>query len=272
MSKRKSAFPKTVANHMASLPSDYLWQYASTQDLMTEWLHLRNNAIFFGKCLKARFGGGGGNPALQEKIDGRIDETEYALVMAAVAWYESIFNLVQSGWEYIEQELSGALDDYPATETEMYLEILTEIYNAKFQQRVNGFIAPANQGEQNMRLIRDLIRRGTPLLSNPSDVIVDADSQNLSALAQMSDKQPDQTNTFWFSLVTGICFEKSKSDDSLKRLSRDFFKKMEVLLDLLAISLRQERSKKTPNRFPSIRWKDGDKYEGVKGGWKRLVT
>ena len=268
MSNRNSAIAKVVDKRMAFLPSDYLLQYATTKDLMAEWLALRDNAAFFGRCLKARFAGGGGNPALKEKLAGRMSETEYELVMATVNWYESIFVLVQSGWEYIEQEIIGVIDDYPSSEIEMYLAIMEEIYNAKFQERINGYTASSRRSERDISFISEVIRRGTPLPYDPRDANVDVTSENISTIQKM----PEAKDAFWFHLATGICFEKSKSDQSLKRLSRDYFKKMGVLLDLLAKALRQERSKNPPHLFPSTKWSNGERYEGTKGSWKKSVT
>jgi hypothetical protein len=39
-----------------------------------------------------------------------------------------MFRIIQTGWNFIDRELSSIFDEYPPNELEMFKEILTEYY------------------------------------------------------------------------------------------------------------------------------------------------
>jgi hypothetical protein len=266
MSKRNSAIAKKVEHFMANLPSDYLWQYATTQDLINEWLALRHYSTNLGECLKARFAGGGGNPALRALQAGEIEQFDYDLVMAIVNWYESIFNLVQSGWEYIDQELSAVLEDYPSTELKMYLEILKDFADTKFQMAIKGYKISIQEEEKRVKLFCDAFNRGVSIRHENLTVLSASHREKL-----LLQKSPPEAKNFWLSMVMAILFSKQKQDNSIKNLCNDYLYKMKILNELYLAGYRAERGKNKPGRFQSRQFKNGELYLGVKGGYRKFT-
>lgn len=243
---------------MAQIPSRELKRYATTQALLAEWLKLDGHTTLIGQCLKARFGGGDGNPALRAFQAGELSEFGYEFTMSLVDWWESLFNLVQSGWEYLEQELSQVLEDFPKTELELYQRILQEQYDNQFKDCLKQQKTTVSNLEESTKLAKKAI--GDSKIS--PTVTVDP---RLQALLKQYE------GNFWYSLSVGICTEKAKFDRPLNRLLTEHRDKSGVVYILLEQAARHARKSSDYSQIRSVRWEDGELYEGTKGGWIPIV-
>ena len=268
--KKRKVIGNEVLEVMESLPSDYFLQYILTQDLLNKWFDLRHDAINFGACLKARFVGGG-NPALRAFKAGEIDKIDYEIAMAIVDWYESIFNLIQGGWEYIEEVLTEyskhILIPFPATDTEMYLEIIKELWNAKFISCVKGYKFSVQPKEKSCRLFASISGSGIQLDGSPK--VLQLQDCDLERLKFVQGEDPRLTPLLLS--VVNICVKKAESegDDPLLRLCREYFRKMQHFHDKFAQAMSVSRKKKT-GKFNSYLWENGVKRSGTKGGFTYL--
>lgn len=268
--KKRKTVGTAVTKTMEALPSTYLLQYASTQDLLMEWLRLRDSAINYGDCIRARFIGGG-NPALRAFKAGEIDKIDYEVAMAITDWYESIFNLIQGGWEYIEESLvefsRHVLIKFPATDTELYLEVLKELWDAKFIQCINGTKFSVQQVEKSCRSFASASGAGIQLGDSPKVIqLRNCDREKLKSM-----QGADPRIIPWLATIIGICTEKAESegDEPLLRLCRNYFRNMQFFHDKLAHVLSIDRKKNT-GKFTSYQWENGLKRSGTKGGFTYL--
>lgn len=254
INKYNQAVAKQIEEFMAQIPSRELKRYATTQALLAEWLKLDGQATWLGQCLKSRFGGGDGNPALRAFQAGELPEFGYEFTMSLVDCCESLFNLVQSGWEYIEQELSQVLEDCPKNELELYQRILQEQYDNSFKDCLKQQKTTVSDLEESTKLAKKAI--GDSKIS--PTVTVEPKLQTLLNQYQ---------GNFWYSLSVGICSDKAKFDRPLNRLLTEHRNKSGVVYILLEQAARHARKSSDYSQLRSVRWEDGELYEGTKGGW-----
>lgn len=222
-------------------------------------------AQYLGKNLKARFGGGGGNPAYQAWKAGKIDELDYKFMTSIVDYHEALFALIHLGWGYIEEELR-CLDERPKSETSFYFEILREMYDGVFRQCVKGHKLTIKMYEDEAKLFCNGVAKlaSTP---NPRWILTLTPGQRQKLKLQNARKP----QSFWLLLALRICYQNSQQDDSLKRKLRELSQKLAYTAQIMAVAAQQERSSNSPRRLKSEKWKNGHLYEGTTGGFK-LVT
>jgi hypothetical protein len=265
---------------MSNLPSDYLKDYAkkrikkhtpkkhqelAIRHLLKLWQEERDHNNFLGKCLKAAFGGGGGNPALEAMNRGEISKEDYKVIYAVVAREAAMFRWMQIGWLYIERELKKIfVDEYPKSETEFFFEVLKEAMDGHFRSFIHGKKVTVSDWEKHYRELKNL-RWSTP---SPNSWVDEA---------KLKETHPSFKKVFdadgvgelpLFNLAIDICHFGAKIDEPLQRALRDWSLKSSEVYALLENYARNAREKKT---IKSQKWVNGVRYEGVKGGY-RIVT
>ncbi len=251
---------KQIGDLVEHLPSKMLLKYANTQYLLEAWLEQKNFAVYFGKLLKARFGGGGGNPAFAAWQTGEIDEMDYKCLNLLVDFYDSLFGLVQSCWHFIQLELQQLSQqvaiDYPQSETEYFLWLIQEEFDARYRQTVNGYCFKVKDFEVEARTIRNACWK--PKL----------DSQDREILKS---QHKERSKTFYlvFALITAAKY--SRVDSTLSYKLADLNRYIARLGDLAVSACRQERQPNPPKRLGSYKISKGELFLGAKGaGW--IVT
>lgn len=237
---------------MASNPSTLLLKYAKTDDLIAEWLSLNNRAKYMGLCLKARFGGGGGNPSLMDWQQGRIDKSDYLIIMSLVEIYDSMFSLFQSGWAYIYEEIKN-FDQYPNNEVCFFLNVVKQEFDYEFIRAVKGYKQNFREVEEKSKTLRDIIYKGNWWTEEPS-----------------SERYIDYET--WVSIAMNACAKHAKKDEAIKNLLDNFLHQCAKAHDLIAREAARERRSNPPRRIQSVKWENGRRYVGARGTWKLAVT
>lgn len=151
---------KEIGGLTEHLPSKILLKYANTQYLLEAWFQQRDFSIYFGKLLKARFGGGGGNPAFAAWQTGEIDEMDYKCLNLLIDFYDSLFGLIQSSWHFIQLELQQLsqqiVTDCPQSETQYFLWLIQEEFDARYRKTVNGYCFKVKDFEFEAKTIRNV--------------------------------------------------------------------------------------------------------------------
>ncbi len=257
MENRKNAIVKTKAisklieDFMSRLPSDRLKQYATTEPLIRKFLEEREKAQLLGKCLKASFGGGGGNPAYRAKKEGSISERDYQFLLKLVDEYVAEFFLIQIGWEFIEEFMEEKLkSNYPKSETEFFFEVLKTDCDKGFLAYVNGFKLSIRDAENESKKTRNILWKC---------------SDNQTALLKVLESF---RSNFWICLAISALSD-HLDDQGVRDKMTDYFRKIAELADFMASALQRDRGS-TTSEWKSQKWRDGFPYEGVSGGWRPL--
>lgn len=264
MSKQSKPIEKRIEKFMSQLPSDdFLLRYFNVHYLVAEHLRLRNQSVLLGKCLKARFGGGGGNPARKSLDAGMIDQYEYDLIWALVNVYQALFELIQMGWEDIKAELSSLSDECLSSETDLFLEILREHYDTRLRLCVEGYNLTVSNVEAASQLIKKAIG-GNPLNPNWFGEIEFSDQERSAAGLSQRAKY-----FVWFPLILSISRECAKKDSSIQRQLGKFYQEFHCFLDKQAIAVQKSRHEPDRSqRVYSIKWENKIPYIGSKGGYR----
>lgn len=262
ISKLNKQLVAQVEPFVTQLPSNSLLEYAKTQDLIEEWLETKDYAIWLGKCLKARFGGGGGNPAKKALNAGQIDQFDYTEMLAIVEVYTIRFALVQTAWEEIQESIS-CIENSPKSETDLFLEILREAFDRLFMEVVQGCKRSASNSELLAKIARNAIWRH----SGDKDWAGGLTPEEFTIVASLISKKNDFS---WGSLVDAICKEAAKEDIEIKRQLQRYNAAVGRVCDLLLQAHRRERSPNPPGKIKSKKWENGRCRLGKKGGFEPL--
>jgi hypothetical protein len=280
----RSSFPvaltKRVEGVMSALPSDYLKEYGkkyvkkntpkkhqqlAIQHLLKQWQEERDHNNFLGKCLKAAFGGGGGNPALEARMRDEMSEDDYNMIYAVIAQEVAMFSWMQIGWIYIEANLRKIfIDDYPKSETEFFFEVLKEAMDGHFKSFIHGKKINVSDLENHYRKLKNL--RG--LAPSPNSWINEAKREEVHPTFEKVFEADGVGELPLFNLAIDVCHFAAKIDEPLQRALRDWSLKSSHVYRLLEDYARQGRKDKS---LKSQYWKAGVKHEGTKGGY-RIVT
>lgn len=270
---------KEVETFMSNLPSDYLKQYGkdyikkntpkkqrelAIRTLLKQWQAERDHNNLIGKCLKARFGGGGGNPAQEAWRKKEISDRDYKVLSAAVEHKAAMFSWMQFGWPYIKAELDRLFIDEFHSETQFYFEVLKEAMDTTFKSYIHGKKVNVVDWEKHYRQLKHL-RWANP---SPNSWIDDAQLQEVQPSLEKVFKDAGVEEMPLFELANEICHLAAQFDEPLRRTLRDWSLKSAHLYDLLEEYARTGRKSKT---LKSELWKNGIKHEGVKGGY-HIVT
>jgi hypothetical protein len=268
-----------VEEVVSNLPSEYLiddainyvkrytpkkYQELAIRHLLIEWEIERDQNKFLGKCLKAAFGGGGGNPALEAKTSGEISEADYKVIYAVVRREVAMFDWIQTGWPYIKAKLEEVFIEHPQSETEFFFEVVKEAMDGIFRSCIHKKTVSIAELEKHYRNLKDL--RWSPPSKNSW-----IDEKKSKELAPSFKKVIDADGVGelpLFSIAMETCDIAAKTDEPLQRALRDWSLKSSELYALLEEYLRKARKSKT---IKSERWINGIKHEGTKGGY-RIVT
>ena len=255
---------KEIENLTNNLPSKLLLKYANTQYLLDVWFQEKEFAIQFGKLLKARFGGGGGNPAFTAWQAGEINEFDYKCLSLLIDFYDSLFGLIQSSWHFIAGELqqlsTQVTTNYPKSETQYFLFLIQEEFNSHYKKNVNGYVFKIKDFESESKTLRDVCWK--PNLS----------SQDLAILKlQHNRHKKELPTTFYlqFALITATTY--SQVDSTLSDKLIELNRYLARLADLMASACRQERKPNPPKSLISHKVDKGEFFIGARGaGWKRM--
>lgn len=262
-SKQRYETAKQIEVFMSDLPSSFLHKYAETKPLIAELRRLQNKAHLYGRCLKARFGGGGGNPLLREWKSKKICDFEYRWIDGDISFLQTVFAIIQNGWDYIEPELKQSIIDYPNSETALFFEVLKEEFDGEFLQKINGLKLTAKQIEADAKLVRDICNGCRAELTE----------QEFKQRKEQNKKKGDTLLPgSWISTIHNICVKYANHDPALKRKLEDLDRIYADLADMVAKTCREERSDNPPKLIKSVKWKDGLLYEGVKGGFRPVTN
>ncbi len=255
-SQREQLLAK-IEERTARLPNkQILLKYQKVHaDLVDEFFRLRYQAILLGKCLKARFGGGGGNPCDEPLQRGLIDEYQYEVVWGLADTYQSIFTLIQMNWSAIEP-IMAILEDTCKSESELFFTILTEHYDNRMINCKDGYNFTPAQAKNTASSLR----------VKTSKLIIDA----LQDEALIDRKKCGLTSTgkhFWLPLVLSIAEENLKKNSSLIPYYRACWAKLSQFADIHERWASQHKR----DRAYAIRWRDGEKAIGRKGGYRNVT-
>lgn len=245
---------------LSKSPHKYILRYGDVHPLIVEWARLRKLTDLLGKTLKARFGGGGGNPALRAWKSGRIDILSYKYVTHSVNYYQDLFNVIQSGWEYIEYFFQEKdIQNYPKDERSYFLECLREDFDNRLIRCAEGQKNLIQQKEKEMKKIRNLLRDSSS-------------GQNWIDDTQFLDVP--QWYTFerylWISIALMVLDTRSYEDEVLRSMLDTWKLRTSDFAKELASDLERERKNPT-KRIKSTKWEKTLLYYGASGGWN-LVT
>lgn len=272
MTKPNKHLVQRIEEFMSQLPHDEflkqcLYVYTKTHDIVAEHRRLRNQSVLLGKCLKARFGGGGGNPARQLLDAGMIDRWESEYIWALVDVYQALFNLIQIAWEDIKAELSFLSDDCPNSETDLLFKILGEHYDVKFKKCINGYTLTVTNVETAAKLTRSAVWK-KQFDPNWLGEVEFSDKERLDAGLKERSKQ-----FVWFPLILPICRESAKRDSSVKEQLRKLYQELSYFADKWAKAIHKSRHEQDPlQRFHSVRWENQILHIGCRGGGYRSFT
>lgn len=261
--KRKQSITNKIEAFTSQLPrEDLLERYKKTHDLVAEHLYLRGQAILLGMCLKARFGGSGGNPAKKALQHEFIDWYEYSLIWSLVDVYQSIFNLIQIAWEEIQGDCAVVCDPCLSSETELFLEILGEHYDSKFKQAAKGYkLTPKN-----------VLNTAKAARETVSHRVVKADLPitELSEQERLECGLPQRTTEFlWLPLVLQICEKNSRKDLVIAEQYKKAWKELSRFADTQEKAVLKSKIETDPSqRVYGRKFQDGTHYRGAKGGYK----
>ncbi|MBD1921959.1 MULTISPECIES: hypothetical protein [Cyanophyceae] len=237
---------------MSRIPSSLLLKHAYTGALVSEWISLNQRAQYMGECLKARFSGAGENPLFRQRQENLIDETSYLIAMTVIEVHDATFSLIQGGWKYIYEEIKN-LENYPKDEISFFLETLKQKFDYFFIEAVKGYKTTVRDIENRSKRLRDLIYKG--------------DLWTEELVSEQFAKYE-----IWIGIAINTCAKRQEEDNVIKNLMKNFLHKYALSHDLSARLAQKERSANPPRYIQSIRWKDGQRYVGKKGGWELVVT
>jgi hypothetical protein len=241
---------KTTQN----LPTeDILSQYQKIhEDLLTHFFVLRHQSILLGECLKARFGGGGGNPAERALKRGEIHEYEYQVIWALVDCYQTIFTLIQMNWESISQLLCFE------SEVSLFLEILREHYDGQFKRCFKSHNYTSQHAQQQARILKKM----TGALATEAPLVEMTPQERKKA------GLPKETNYFsWLPLILQIAQDNCKKNPHMKRYYNKCWEELSRLADIHEYWTNNHRGE---SRAKAVRWKDGQFSIGTQGGYKPM--
>lgn len=224
------------------------------EDLITQFFVLRNQSTLLGKCLKARFGGGGGNPAQTALDKGEIHEYDYQVIWALVDCYQSIFTLIQMNWKSISQ----LLKDEPCLESEvsLFLEILREHYDGQFKRCADSYNFTSEHAKLQSKILKKMngaLATGAPLVE-------------MTPQERKKAGLPKETNYFfWLPLVLQIALDNSNKNPHMKRYYNKCWEELSRLADIHEHWTNQHRGEERAN---AVKWKNGEFFVGTKGGYK----
>lgn len=252
-----------IQKYTKSLPTDELLKkYFQVQDLAIQFLVLRKRSTILGECFKARFGGGGGNPADDALARGDVDEYERDVIWALVDVFQSIFTLIQMNWNSIKAENSSISEPFLSSETNLFLQILREHYDGEFMQCVDGYSFTPTQVKERAKNLR----QQTDVVNLPKSVQAGMDMSQREKCG-LSDRNK---YFYWLNRVLDISQERAKKDKTYKKYLLDFHVNVSRVADIHEYWGSQHRLQ--PDRARAVKWKNKKKSVGCKGGYQQLYT
>jgi hypothetical protein len=257
MTSQRDRLVAEIEKKMASLPNkQILARYQNAHaNLVDEFYRLRHQSILLGKCLKARFGGGGGNPCDDPLRKGLIDKYHYELIWGLTDAYQSIFTLIQMNWSAIKPAML-ILEDGCNSESELFFAILTEHYDMRLISCKDGFsFTPAHAKNT-----------ATALRKKTSQLIIDTLADELSVDKKKCGLMSNRKH-FWLLFVLSIAKENLTSNSFLSSYYKNCWKELSRLADIHERWSSQHRN----DRASAVRWKNGELAIGVRGGYRSVT-
>lgn len=256
-SKQKLA--KKIESFCWKLPTYQLWeQYRKTHDLSLEYWRLKGEAGLLGRNLKARFLGGGGNPARQAEQKGLINNFERRLIEAQVDVFDVIFSLLQTAWEDIKTATSNISDPCLQTERAFFCAILREHFDTRYTKAARGYKFTTRQALARAEILG---WRPPPLCE-----IQPLTSQQRKQLGL----EQVGNDFFYLPFLLTITEDLSKNDDAIAKHYLRVWEELKHFTNVQKNFVIESRKTSDPSkRTLSVKWSNGNFYVGSKGGYKR---
>lgn len=257
MKSQKDRLVAKIEEKMANLPNQkILARYQNAHaNLIDEFFRLRYQSILLGKSLKARFGGGGGNPCDAPLQQGLIDRYQYELILGLTDVYRSIFDLIQTNWSAIKPTML-ILEDGCNSESELFFAILAEHYDMRLMGCKDGYSLTPTHAKNTAAKLR---KKTSQLII---DILADELPVDRKKCGSISNRKH-----FWLPLALSIAKENLKSNPSLHSYYRNCWKELSRFANIHERWASQHRS----DRASAVRWKNGELAIGVPGGYKPVT-
>ena len=261
----KKKFKKLIEITSKLPTADLLEQYKQVhQDLVIQFFVSRNQSQLLGQSLKARFGGGGGNPPQKSLDNGEIDEYECEVIWAMVDCYQSIFTLLQMNWEAIKKYLPKYIGDYLnavslVSETNLFFELLREHYDDNFKRCADGWNFTPSQAKHRAEI---LYRTVEAIDKNKELIPIGAKDRQKAGLSNK------HRYFFLFSSVLNICKEEVKKGNQASIYYENIWRTLARLSEVHKCWSSQHRGE---SRARAVKWDKGKFLIGTKGGYTSVT-
>lgn len=246
--QQQRQFSRKVGQKLSRLPASEYLKRASTAALKSEFFRQRQFCTLLGQSLRAKFGGGGGNPVLMAYEQGEITKEFYQLLNEFSTCLQDLFVLFQIGWPYLEKGFS-LLDDAPTCERQLFMRVLEDIFNPMYQRCLKGYKQTVSKQEQFTRLGMESFRTcigSRDFMESP------ALRKKLLGIAQAENSQ-----NFWLDASIGI-LEMQLDDSSVKQQLLRVMNSLRSYLDSSNRVYQHHRKYGKSPELQSHQWIDGN--------------
>lgn len=258
---------KKLTKFTSKLPTDSLLEkYKQVhQDLVIQFFVLRNQSHLLGQGLKARFGGGGGNPIKKALSKGEIDDYEDQVIWAMIDCYQAIFNLIQMNWESIKKHLPKYVGDYLKeqslkSETTLFLEVLREHYDDHLKRCAEeGYTFTPSHAKHRAEIMRRMIGA---IEKEKKMVVIGTKERKETGL-------PVQHKYFvLLSSLLDVCESEVKRGKQPSVYLENCWRELSRLTEIHEYWSSQHRGE---SRARAVKWKNGKFLIGTKGGYTSVT-
>lgn len=251
------------------LPSASLKQFITTIDLACEWRKNQKSANLLGHCLKARFGGGGGNPAKDAMKKGIIDELGYEIFENWTKIYQSLFTVYQLSWNDIWEVFKNIDDinnDRPTSEQQLFLTTIRDDRNNSFYSAVTGRDISIKTLEA---CCKQIVQSNIKYQCSEESIFL-----NVIELSKYEKILPKfHLQNTWTDLAWFICHDVANTDTNIKKALKIYWNNVTALAQLMKSACEKEGQNKPIGRVGGESWKNGRKnYIGNRNKRTPMVT
>lgn len=268
LKRSKKLLCNSIKPAVEGMPSEALFFYVQTNDLLQEWLKTKYDALLFGDSLRARFGGGGGNPAKQALKDGYFDRQGYELHMASVSLSQAEFTLYQVAWEEISEAFNNLKDvPTPKSEVELFLGELRRMYDDSFFSAVKNRKDSLKELECFTQTLRNILSRHQHEQKWIGE-LSEQEKANIRKYYERFGKQ--KKGLIWRDIALEVCYDSAKNDNVIRRHLKLYYAELQHVTSIVVRICQYQR--KSPRTRYSNKWEDGDFYLRLSKGYELLSS